>query len=359
MSRNARPRAVAKGKSAVAKGKSDHGLSGAEEPRVTAGDVVQSVCLESQCLEICVSVLLVAVACQVAYQTSGCPRPVMEAAAALGFKYVSPAVVDACLARIRSKPGRTGPQRAGALIDAYKDEWGWSKVDCARALMHVLPQQQKNKKRTGPSDMASNAGFVWEDLPSLIEALNQPEVQAEQPQPDRPAEVEGIDPLVQAIVAIEGGHTYRSKPKPCNPSLVYTCVCRGIDNSKGLKTDTSISMLHAGGATARGVRKPRRQGTKRKVLRQWGQGLRRRSKRARCATTGREAGELGLQPADTGVGGSEVAAMVMPNPGLTAADGTGAVAEMSPPQWGRDAFGRLQCTSGRWHDFADVAGLWL
>ena len=154
----------------------------------------------------CVSVLLVAIAHQVAYQTSGCPRPVMEAAAALGFKHVTPAVVDACLAQIRCKPGRTAAQRAGALIDAYKDEWGWSKVDCARALMHVLPGQ-KNKKRTGPSDMSADASYVWEDLPSLVEALQaQDQAKADQSQLDRPAGVGEVDPLVQAIVAIEGGH---------------------------------------------------------------------------------------------------------------------------------------------------------
>ena len=128
----------------------------------------------------------------------------MEAAAAFGFKHVSPAVVDACLARIRSKPGRTGPQRAGALIDAYKDEWGWSQVDCARALMDILPGQKKKKKRTGPSDMAANTGFVWEDLPSLIEALKVHEQRGAQPDQEQPGPAGGPDALVQAVVAIEG-----------------------------------------------------------------------------------------------------------------------------------------------------------
>ena len=71
----------------------------------------------------------------------------MEAAASFGFKYVSGAVVDACLAQIRCKPGRSAAQRAGALINAYKDQWGWSKVDCARALMHVLPGVKQIKRK--------------------------------------------------------------------------------------------------------------------------------------------------------------------------------------------------------------------
>ena len=155
---------------------------------------------------------------QVAYQTDGCPRSVMEAAAAFGFKHVSAAVVDACLARIDRKPGRSAAQRAGALIDAYKDEWRWSKVDCARASMGVLPGQ-KTQKRTGPSaDMAANGdGPVWEDLPSLVEALNAHQAyqaQADQEQPKLAVGVEEeLDPLVQAVVEIEGAHiSYRSKP---------------------------------------------------------------------------------------------------------------------------------------------------
>ena len=178
-------------------------------------------------------ITLVAIVCQVAYQTNGCPRPVMEAAAACGFKHVPAAVVDACLAQIGCKPGRSAAQRAGALIDAYKDQWGWSKVECARALMHVLPGQQKKKKRTGPSDKF-NEGVIWEDLPSLIEALkaqDQVQEQADQKQP-RPAGVdEDVDPLVQAIVAIEGAHIY-SNTILANLGIVYTCVsvCERMDN---------------------------------------------------------------------------------------------------------------------------------
>lgn len=154
----------------------------------------------------------------------------MEAAAALGFKHVCPAVVDACLAQIRCKPGRTVAQRAGALIDAYKDEWGWSQVDCARALMHVLPGQKHHTKRKGPSDMTGE-GPVWEDLPSLVEALKVQQVQAQstQEQPEPATKAKNVDPLVQAIIAIEGApilHIHPSKPKLPNNLIcvVYACV---------------------------------------------------------------------------------------------------------------------------------------
>jgi len=173
----------------------------------------------------CVFALLVAIARQVAYQTSGCPRPVMEAAAAFGFQHVSPAVVDACLAQIDCKPGRSVAQRVGALIDAYKDQWGWSKVDCARALMPVLPGQKQKKKRTGPSDMAANAGFVWEDLPSLVEALTaQDQAQADQKQP-MPAGVGELDALVQAVVAIEGAHISIKTQTLQTQACVHMCLC--------------------------------------------------------------------------------------------------------------------------------------
>ena len=137
----------------------------------------------------------------------------MEAAAASGFKHVSPAVVDACLAEIRGKPGRTTAQRAGALIDAYKDQWGWSKVDCARALMHVLPGKHRTKRK-GPSDTTAD-GPMWEDLPSVVEALKAHEVsQAQQEQPEPATKVEDVDPLVQAIVAIEGARILHLHPNP-------------------------------------------------------------------------------------------------------------------------------------------------
>ena len=144
----------------------------------------------------------------------------MEAAAAFGFQYVSAAVVDACLAKIRCKPGRTAAHRAGALIDAYKDEWGWSQVDCARALMNVLPRNKKTR-RTGPSDKADD-GPVWEDLPSLVEALQAHQTcqaQAEQEQPKPAVGAEGVDPLVEAIVAIEGAHISIQTQTLPNPSL--------------------------------------------------------------------------------------------------------------------------------------------
>ena len=139
----------------------------------------------------------------------------MEAAASFGFKHVSPAVLDACLAQIRCKPGRTGAKRAGALIDAYKAQWGWSKVDCARALMHVLPGQNQAKRKE-PSHMTDNSP-IWEDLPSLVQALQAHQVsqaQSMQEQPDPGARAEDVDPLVQAIVAIEGAPLLYFHPNP-------------------------------------------------------------------------------------------------------------------------------------------------
>ena len=172
----------------------------------------------------CVFALLVAIARQVAYQTSGCPRSVMEAAAAFGFRHVSSAVIDACLAQIACKPGRSVAQRAGALIDAYKVQWGWSKVDCAKALMPVLPGQKQKKKQTGPSDMAANEGFVWEDLPSLVEALKvQDQAPADQQQP-RPAGDEELDALVQAVVAIEGAHISIKTQTLQSQACVHMCL---------------------------------------------------------------------------------------------------------------------------------------
>ena len=82
----------------------------------------------------------------------------------------------------------------------------------------------EEKKRTGPSDKV-NEGVIWEDLPSLIEALkaqDQVQEQADQKQP-RPAGVdEDLDPLVQAVVAIEGAQIHP------NPNLANLGLCTHV-----------------------------------------------------------------------------------------------------------------------------------
>ena len=179
---------------------------------------------------------------KVAYQVDGRPRSIMEAAAVFGFKHAASDVIDACLQRIRCKPGRSAAQRAGALIDAYKHEWGWNQVDCARALMDVLPgmpgkrqRNQQQHKQTGPSDMTGIDGSVWEDLSSLVEALTahqacQAQAGQEQPKPKPDVAAQKLDPLVEAVVAIEGGHI-SIHTQTCKPRFVRMCLRVCIANA--------------------------------------------------------------------------------------------------------------------------------
>ena len=66
----------------------------------------------------------------------------MEAAAARSFLGVSGSILQMCLRDIRAKGLKSRHQDIYTLISAYSNEWGWSEIDVARAMMPVLPGQK-------------------------------------------------------------------------------------------------------------------------------------------------------------------------------------------------------------------------
>ena len=78
----------------------------------------------------------------------------MEAAAASGFRHVPTHVRQRCLNDIAVTGLRYVHQQAGALINAYRHQWGWSDVDVARAMRHVLePKAPAARKPEAEADV--------------------------------------------------------------------------------------------------------------------------------------------------------------------------------------------------------------
>lgn len=97
----------------------------------------------------------------------------MEAAARNAFRHCSSAVIQACLADIGLQRPRNALQQASVLIAAYKDEWGWSEVDVARALLPLWPGAGKARKPRAPAAETDDPELAWADLASAQAILQQ------------------------------------------------------------------------------------------------------------------------------------------------------------------------------------------
>ena len=110
----------------------------------------------------------------VTYKLVGGPRPIMEAAAAAGFKHCSQGCMQQCLLRIRNEAAAVAAmlkvERAAFLIDSYKDEWGWSDLDQARALCHVMPGC-KGTPAQPRCQGTTTAGMKWDEVAAIATAM--------------------------------------------------------------------------------------------------------------------------------------------------------------------------------------------
>ena len=111
---------------------------------------------------------------QVAYKVVAGPRPIMEAAAAAGFAHICSGCMEQCLLNIGCRKISVKHERAAILIHSYKDEWGWSKVDEARALSHVLPGC-KGPRRQPPRPQGAEPNIKWESIRALATAMGMAE----------------------------------------------------------------------------------------------------------------------------------------------------------------------------------------
>ncbi len=105
---------------------------------------------------------------QVAYEVVGNSRSLLEAAAQKGFCHVSVGILDKILEDVEGPhPGVKGHhQKATHVICLFKDEWKWSEVDVARALM------KRPSSRACPGSGVDPAEVdFWRDIPSIVAAL--------------------------------------------------------------------------------------------------------------------------------------------------------------------------------------------
>ena len=72
----------------------------------------------------------------------------MEAAAVKGFTKVSKTVLDLVLKSLGISVPSRPQQKAGQIIQACRQEWGWTDVDVARAMRHTLPDFKPSSAST-------------------------------------------------------------------------------------------------------------------------------------------------------------------------------------------------------------------
>ena len=100
------------------------------------------------------------------------PRSILEAAAAAGFKHVPSHIRNKCLKDLNIGGLRLGHQQSGALINAFRGDWGWSDVDVARAMRHALPDacNRAAPKRRPPPESDVYGQTLRDDIQDIIDA---------------------------------------------------------------------------------------------------------------------------------------------------------------------------------------------
>ena len=120
--------------------------------------------------------MFLGVVLQVGYRIEGAPRCLVEAAAASGFCHASGEALDGVLCEIGAQQFRLFHEKVRAVIQAHKEEWRWSQVDVAKALMLVLPGcKAKKQPRQQPSGDAPREmpQLEWAELMALQSALEE------------------------------------------------------------------------------------------------------------------------------------------------------------------------------------------
>ena len=104
----------------------------------------------------------------------------MEAAASRGFADVSLGTMQQCLLDIGAPKIKQPHERTAALINAWSNDWGWSRVDRAKAMQYVLPETKGKAKQAAPKLPEEDKEMVWDDIASIIAALNRPDAESEE-----------------------------------------------------------------------------------------------------------------------------------------------------------------------------------
>ena len=150
---------------------------------------------------------------QVAYESTGRARSLLEAAAARGFAHVAGDVLDTILADM-AEPPRTKARhhKVSRIIEVWKGQWGWSEVDVARALMHILPGAKAPPARQ-PLPESDGRQFVWNDLPSIAADLQAHALGAAASSPQPPASLPADSAILAALNQIEVAREQRTQTR--------------------------------------------------------------------------------------------------------------------------------------------------
>lgn len=105
------------------------------------------------------------------------PRPILEAAAATGFKHVPAHIRTKCLKDLNIEGLRLPHQQVGALINAFRHTWGWSDVDVAMAMqqhMETAASKSKNSqrqpKRKPPPEADVYGNTLRDEIQDILDA---------------------------------------------------------------------------------------------------------------------------------------------------------------------------------------------
>lgn len=110
--------------------------------------------------------------------------------------------------------------KVSRIIEKRQHEWGWSCVDVARALMHVLPGAKPERSvRKAPAER--DQSFFWDDIPSIAAALQAHEMTKVVDANAVVIQESKTDALFQALAVVN----QRGEEKPAHKSTSARVVC--------------------------------------------------------------------------------------------------------------------------------------
>jgi hypothetical protein len=101
--------------------------------------------------------------------------------------------------------------KASRIIDFWKAQWGWSQVDVARALMHILPGATPAARRPAIPE-STGREFIWSDLPSIAAALEAHKLGCQSASSTPVAPTARAEALLETISFV--GEESPSRPRP-------------------------------------------------------------------------------------------------------------------------------------------------
>ena len=173
---------------------------------------------------------------QVAYQASGRPRTILEAAAVRGFAAVSGPTLEQVLLDIKEQKGnqRTKRDKVLAVLNAFKSSWNWSEVDVAKCLL--AGQEARKRRSMKQADVTGDE----EELAQIMAALKKNAAAEAAPASE---EADPGQAVAEAVVALRNPERKRSsKGRPVRESVVVTT---SADAGKVLQAKIKGKCMHS------------------------------------------------------------------------------------------------------------------